>query len=247
MPEDSLVWSDLAALGSSPLAVKEQFQAIWGVEPDGIALNDTTYFNAPTPPITLQDDNFCYKTLGDIDYADGALASGPKTVVGSNAASNDSDSPVTISLIVDGNWLESVRWSSSITAGMSFTRGFDFAGNFGTGSPFAISTTVGESKKAVTTRTSSITVSVTVPPRSMVRVDMVATMAIETIAFTAPIQVTGVMGANFPDRVDGHYFQFAEVSALLPLTSATFTGTVRGTMATDVQTVIGQARPISSG
>ncbi len=53
------------------------------------------------------------------------------------------------------------------------------------------------------------------------------------------------MGANFPDRVQGHYFWFNDVGTLLPQTSGTLSGTITGTSAFNVQTNAGQAQPIT--
>jgi Clostridium epsilon toxin ETX/Bacillus mosquitocidal toxin MTX2 len=245
MPQEYLVWSDLAALNSSPSAVKDAFAAAWGATPDGIALNDTTYYNAVTPAITQQYGHYCYKTLGQIQYAEGVQSTPTQAIVGSNTAYNNSDQPASISLTVDGSWSESTSWSSSVTAGMTFSSEISLEGVFKMGMSFSVSTTVGQSKTTGNVKGSSATVNVTVPPHSMIKVDMVATMKTESMDFSAPIQVSGMMGVNFPDRVQGHYFWFNDVGSLLPQTSGTLTGTVQGTSAFDVQTHIGQAQPIS--
>ena len=245
MTQEYLAWSDLSALGSSPSAVKEAFNSQWGTEPDGIALNDTTYFNAVSPPITQQYGHYAYKTLGEINYTEGTQSSNEGAVVGSNTAYNRGDAPITISLTVDGSWSESQSWSSSVTAGMTFSEEISLEGVFKMGMSFSVSTTVGESNSKGNTKGSSATVSLTVPPMSMIKVEMVATMVTETMDFTAPIQVTGLMGANFPDRVQGHYFWFNDVGTLLPQTSGTLSGTITGTSAFNVQTNAGQAQPIT--
>ena len=64
--------------------------------------------------------------------------------------------------------------------------------------------------------------------------------------FKAPIDVSGMFGANFPDRVRGHYFWFLSASEILPKTSGEISGTIEGTAAFDVHTDIGAAKPIES-
>ena len=73
---------------------------------------------------------------------------------------------------------------------------------------------------------------------------MVATMKTEKMDFSAPITVSGMLGANFPDRVQDHYFWFNDVASLVPKTSGVLTGTIQGTAAFDVQTKISPAEPI---
>jgi Clostridium epsilon toxin ETX/Bacillus mosquitocidal toxin MTX2 len=245
MTQQALEWSDLVALDSSPSDVRDAFQRIWGTKPDGIALNDTTYYNAVTPPITQQYGHPAYKTLGEITYTEGTVNSDDGAVVGSNTAYNRSDQEATIQLTVSGAWTETTGWSTSVTAGMTYSEDITLEGVFKMGMSFNVSTTVGASGSTSVNKGSSASVSVTVPPNSKIRVDMVATMKTETMDFSAPIQVTGMMGANFPDRVQGHYFWFNDVGQLLPKTSGTLNGSITGTAAFDVQTNIGKAEPIT--
>lgn len=245
MPQEYLTWSDLTALNSSPSDVRDKFQSIWGDNPDGIALNDTTYYNAVTPAITQQYGHYCYKTLGQTAYSEGPQTSPTQAIVGSNTAYNNSNQPATISLTVDGAWSETTGWSSSVTTGMTFSTEITLEGVFKMGMSFNGSATVGQSGSSSVSKGSSATVSVTVPPNSKITVDMVATMQTETLDFSAPIQVSGMMGANFPNRVQGHYFWFNDVGSLVPQTSGTLTGSIQGTSAFHVQTHIGAAEPIT--
>lgn len=244
MPQEYLSWGDLQALNSSPSAVRDKFNSIYGENPDGIALNDSGYFNAVSPPITQQYGHYCYKTLGQITYSEGNQSSDPSAVVGSNTAYNNSDQPATISLTVSGAWTETTGWSSSITTGMTFSEEVTLEGVFKMGMSFSVSATVGQSGSSSVNKGSSATVSVTVPPKSKIQVDMVATMKTESMDFSGPIQVSGLMGANFPDRVQGHYFWFQDVGSLCPQTSGTLSGSITGTAAFDVQTNIQPAQPI---
>jgi len=244
MTQAYLVWSDLSALDSSPAAVREKFADIYSENPDGIALNDTTYYNAVKPPITVQYSHYCYKTLGKITYTEGTPTSPTQAIVGSNTAYNYGDTPAKVGLQVDGAWSETTGWSTSVTTGMTFSEQITLEGMFKMGMSFDVQVTIGQSGSNTVQKGSSATVTVTVPPHSKVEVDMVATMKTETMNFSAPIDVSGMMGANFPDPVQGHYFWFNDVNTLLPKTSGTLTGSIEGTAAFDVQTVIKPAEPI---
>ena len=129
---------------------------------------------------------------------------------------------------------------------MTFSESVTLEGVFQMGMQFNVSATVGQSGSTTVNKGASSTVTVTVPPKSQVKVDMVATMKTETMDFSAPIQVTGMFGANFPDRVQGHYFWFADAGTILPQTSGTLTGKINGTAAFDVQTHINPAQPLGS-
>ncbi len=243
MPQEQLQWSDLTALDSSPDGIRSKFASIYGKTPDGIALNDTTYYNGVTPPITQQYSHYCYKTLGTITYSEGDV-NATQAVVGSNTAINNGDSEATLTLTVEGAWTETVGWSSSVTTGMTFSESITLEGIFKMGMSFNVSATAGQSSSSSVQKSSSASVSVKVPARSKVKIDMVATMKTETLNFSTPIQVSGMLGANFPDRVNGHYFWFSDISQLVPKTSGTLTGKIEGTAAFDVQTHIGQSEPI---
>lgn len=244
MIQEYLVWSDLQALDSSPSAVREKFDSLYSKNPDGIALNDTTYFNAVQPAITQQYGHYCYKQLSEITYTEAGQSSND-AVVGSNTAYNNSDAEAEIALTVSGGWTETTEWSSSVTAGMTFSAEIGLEGVFKMGMSFNVSTTIGQSKSSSVNKGASSTVTVKVPAHSAITVELVATMKKETMDFSAPIQVSGMFGANFPDRVEGHYFWFADAGSVLPKTSGTLTGQITGTAAFNVQTKINPARALA--
>lgn len=101
---EQLTFSDLSALDSSPDSVRQAFNNMYDKNPDGIALNDQTYFNAVTPAITQQYGHYCYKNLGEFSYDEGAVTGDRSMVLGSNYAINHGDEPATISLQVSGSW-----------------------------------------------------------------------------------------------------------------------------------------------
>ncbi|WP_298467823.1 hypothetical protein [uncultured Erythrobacter sp.] len=244
MTQEYLKWSDLAALDSSPEEVRAGFEKMFLRQPNGIALNKTVYFDENLPSCTQRDGYWCYKTLGEIAFSPGPDGSLPNPVVGSNLAINKSEETATITVEVDCSWQESTSWSSSVTEGMSYSEEINLAGSFKSGTSFNISTTTGGSSSHSVTKTELASVSVKVPPRSKIRVDMVANFATETMNFTAPIQVTGWMGCNYDPPLNDHYFYYSEVEALLPKTSALLSGKITNTYSMQIQSVIGRVEPI---
>lgn len=242
--QQALSFNDLPALNSSPQSVREKFKNLYNKNPDGISVNSETYFDAVKPAITEQYGHPCYKTLGEFTYVEGANQPPSDAVVGTNYAVNNSDQEASISITVEGAWGQTESWSTQVTTGLSFTQEFTLEGVFKMGSSFSVTTTAGESKSTTQSKSAASTVTVKVPPHSRVRVQMVATMQKETLNFTAPITVLGMFGANFPDRVNGHYFWFNDASQVLNSTSGQIKGSIANTAALNVQTQIGKAEPI---
>lgn len=244
MIQEYLKFSDLPGLDSSPVDVRDNFTKLFGREPGGIALNSETYFEAVKPAITEQYSHYCYKSLGLYQFAEDSSGPPEQAIVGKNTAINRADTEAEITLSVQGSWNETTGWSSSITTGMSFSAEFNIEGVFKMGTSFSISMTAGKSGSSSLTKSSTASVTVKVSPRSQVTVKMVATMKKEKMNFKAPIVVSGAFGANFPDKVNGHWFWFADASALLPKHSGEISGTIEGTAAFDVQTEIDPPKPI---
>ena len=245
MAQEYLTFSDLQGLKSSPDAVREAFHRQFGKQPDGIALNDSTYYKAVQPPITQQYGHYCYKNVSDYYFGTSQADPPHDAIVGSNTAVNHGDTEAETTLTVTGAWTEETGWSSSVTTGLTYSEEFTLEGVFKMGMSFSVAVTAGKSGSSSVSKSASASVTVKVPPRSQVIVNMVATMKKERMPFQAPISVTGMFGANFPDRVNGHYFWFSDVAGLVPTTHGEITGVVEGTAAFDVHTDIGPATPIS--
>ncbi len=245
----SLQFKDLAALGSSPSAVRSWFKNSFSpnsgkVEPDGIAVNSETYYDAVKPAITEQQSHPAYLTLGTIVYREGPTTGDTQALIGSSNAINKSDQEQEITLAVSGSWEESQGTSTSVTAGLSFTAEVGIEGVFNLGTTFSASVTAGKSSTNTKKRSSEASVTVKVPPKSKIKVSMFGTMKTQTVDYEAPIQVSGMFGANYPSQVSDHYFWFASVDQVLPKTSGTFKGTIHNTSTFDVQTEIGVAEPL---
>jgi hypothetical protein len=242
--QEALSFNDLPALNSSPASVRAAFNNLYGTNPDGICVNSETYFNAVTPAITAQYGHPCYKVLGDISYTEDDSAPPSSAVVGANTAINSGDSPAQISLTVSGAWTEQTGWSSSTSASLGFSEEFSLEGVFKVGTSFSITTTAGKNGSSSTNRTATASVTVTVPPHSKVTVSMVGTLQQMKMNFTAPIQVAGFFGANFPNRVNDHFFWFKDASQVLAQVTGQLSGAIQQTAVFDVQTQIGQATPL---
>jgi len=241
-----MTFADLKGLDSSPIDVKGKFAAAHGGhQPDGICVNNEGYFGAYHPIITESYNRPCYKRLGEYVFdRESATTDVHEAVIGSNTAVNHGDAKASIQLSVNGSWSESTGYSSSITTGMKFSTEFGVEGVFKMGAEFSLSVTAGKSSSSSVSRSSTASVTVDVPPRSKVTVNMIALMKKEKLHFKVPIDVDGSFGANFPDKTDGHYFWFMDAREALPKTSGEISGIVEGTRSFNVSTEIGKTEPL---
>ncbi|XP_057312048.1 hydralysin-like [Hydractinia symbiolongicarpus] len=243
--KEYLKFSDLEGLDANPNSVRESFKKIFGEKPDGIALNNETYYSAVKPPITEQYGHWCYKNVEGEEIISRDSPKPNTDVLGSNTAYNHGDTDATVQLSVTGKWTDTTGWNASITTGMSFDTKIGVEGVFTFGTSFKIDVTAGTSGSHSVEKSVTSTISVPVKARSKVKVDMVATMREETITYNMPISVRGMMGANFPDRVKGHYFWFSTIEDLVPKTSGDITCKINGVHAMDTHTVVHKAEPIN--
>lgn len=236
--QEHLLFSDLPALDSSPNSVRESFKTIYGTNPDGIALNNETYFNAVQPPITQQYGHYCYKKIGDITYNYNNNNLPTQIIIATSLVTNETNEPVTQTVYISGEWTKTTSWSTEVTNGLSFSSSISIKGIFEIGGEFNVSTTVGKSESQSITNTASLAITVEVPPRSQRRVKLKALMVKEAARFSAPINVSGYFGANFPKSVNGHYFWFVGASNLLNKTYGTLTGIIENTTAYEFEGVV---------
>ncbi|MFD2671145.1 hydralysin-2 [Marinicrinis sediminis] len=237
-------FSDLPAVNSSPDSVRKSFQDRYGKKPDGICVNSETYYNAVQPAITEQYGMPCYKVLGEFEYEDDGESHPDEGILGSNYAVNQGDEEATISLTVDASWTEETSWSSEVTAGLTISAEVQIEGVFSTGVSFSESITVGKTQSQQSSRSVSSTVSVVVPPRSKKKVSIVGTLKKAKMKFEAPVSVQGMFGANFPDKVDGHYYWFMDANHALEQASGKIKGVIENAAIFDVQTEIGKTESL---
>ena len=64
------------------------------------------------------------------------------------------------------------------------------------------------------------------------------------MSYEAPIEAQGMFGANFPKRVNNHYFWFRSADNILPKTSGQMKGVIEKTAALNTQTEVYPSEPI---
>ncbi len=242
--QELLSFNDLVSLNSSPNSVRQKFTDHFGKTPDGICVNDEVYYDSVTPAITQQYGHPCYKVLGDFTYTV-SEDSPSEAIIGTNSTFNNSDSEVTISLSVDGYWSDSTTWDTSTTIGITksahatvliFSGGYDLN----------VSMTLGKSESVSKSMSCSSSVILNVPPRHKQTARMIGTLKKAKVRFTAPINVQGMFGANFPDRVQGHYFWFLDSSLVLGKTSGIAEGEITCSMVFDTKVEVDKPEPLTA-
>jgi hypothetical protein len=106
----------LSTLYLRPIPVRQKFNDLYKNNPDGICVNNDTYFNAVSPAITEQYGHPCYKTLGEFNYVEATSQPPSDAIVGTNYATNNSGEEATITVTVEGAWPQTQSWSSESTA-----------------------------------------------------------------------------------------------------------------------------------
>nr|VFK29225.1 MAG: toxin ETX/toxin MTX2 [Candidatus Kentron sp. MB] len=246
MIREYLLFSDLSGLDSSPSSVRSVFAKRFGEQPDGIALNDKGKYDSVNPPITERYEYWCYKTLGIPVVSREAEHDLPDLVLGRSVAVNNTDHDMETELAVEGVWANTTSWTSSVTSGMSFSAKFTIKDVFEVGGESSISITSGKSGSKSFSRSVVSTVTVKVPPKSQVKVEMVAKLLKQRAIYTVPIDVSGWFGANFPDSVYGHYFHFLSAEYVLPKTSGEVFGTIEYVTAMDVRIIANKPEGIEA-
>nr|2ZTB_A Chain A, Crystal protein [Bacillus thuringiensis serovar dakota]2ZTB_B Chain B, Crystal protein [Bacillus thuringiensis serovar dakota] len=241
-----LMFNELSALSSSPESVRSRFSSIYGTNPDGIALNNETYFNAVKPPITAQYGYYCYKNVGTVQYVNRPTDINPNVILAQDTLTNNTNEPFTTTITITGSFTNTSTVTSSTTTGFKFTSKLSIKKVFEIGGEVSFSTTIGTSETTTETITVSKSVTVTVPAQSRRTIQLTAKIAKESADFSAPITVDGYFGANFPKRVGpgGHYFWFNPARDVLNTTSGTLRGTVTNVSSFDFQTIVQPARSL---
>lgn len=246
--QEYLMFDDLEGLNSSPQSIRSKFSSYFEADPDGIALNHETYFNAVKPPITEQYGHYCYKNLGMVQYTDRPTDVTPKVILTTETAVNNTDEPSTIAITLSANCTKSTTVSTSATVGVKYNAKLSLEKIFDIGGESSISVTIGQATTDTTSYTVTKVVNVTVPPHSKRHVQLIAKIAKESADFSAPITVSGMLGANFPKKVGpgGHYFWFLDAKAALNSTAGTLLGTIANVTHFDFESTISEVYSLNS-
>jgi len=243
--KELLAFSDLAALNSSAEAVGKRFQQAYLMAPNGIAVNSETAGKSPVQPaITQAYSHPCYKMIGAIEYKPGTVTNHTR-VVGSTWAINEGTSPVSVTVSVTGGWSETTEWTSSASISLGLNASLTIQGVFSSGVSFNVTTSIGKSDSNQTKEDVTSSVTLNLQPKTKVPVFLVATMEQEEVTFSAPIAVEGMFGANFPNKVNGHYYWFMSADQALPVTSGVVTGRIADTHSMKTEVKVGEAVPIA--
>lgn len=232
-------WDDMIACGMHKSAVEGAYQKHFDTKPDEVHLND----------------DFCkthgwlsYNQVGKVMYYD--VKEVPKNkIAAERLLTNNSDTRYTHTVTMSTTELNSatttVKNSSEISIGSSITVG---APELGIESSFSQSFTITNQRGSESTQSTSITISdtvqVTVPPHSKVKVSLVINWDERQEEFEIPVSIQqwGLTAAQFPHRVEGHYYwALSHNSFFQPPFSSKLTGSLTAAYNTSGQVVIGHA------
>ena len=242
--EEPLKFSDLDDWGSSDSQVRKSFKDRFHSQPDGIALNKETKFNAVTPAITDQYKHPCKKAVGELDW-DPESESTPTDVVLWTYlfVNHDTDEELIVDATQPVNWKNSV--STTVGAGVKFATAEEtsiklFSHEWTVEVSISFEHNWSREIEAGTT----VTIHTRVPPLRQRRVEVSAVLRKTTLAYSGIASVSGMFGANFPKPVEKHYFWFMDEASILPTTSKSVSGVVHGAKHFNIQVVYHNDEPI---
>lgn len=241
--QEKLSFSDLDSLDSTPDSIISAFKDLYGLLPEGIAVNNESFPSYNKPAITEQYGHACYKMLGPLIFQNIEESPRDKVILGEQFAFNPSSEEAEIVVSIKEQWANIQSWTSESTTGLTLISEFIIAGEFQSGNKFNISTFVGESNSKSTIASPSIEQSVKVPPNSKIKITMLGTLITEILHFQSIITVHGMFGASFPRMVRGHYVGFKSAGNILNKTFGIIKGYINNTVIQNIDTKIGEIEP----
>lgn len=196
-------WDDMIACGMSKGKVSDAYQKHFGTKPDQVHLND----------------DFCknygwlsYNLLGHTTYTNVSII--PKAdISGERFLENDTSDSITstveLSTTLSNSATASVTSASAVSVGSTITIGAPDLGIGGEFSQnFSFSNEVGSTSTQSTEVTITDRVSVVVPPGAKYRVYLQVTWEARSEEWEMPVTIDpyGWTGAQFPHKVEGHYY-----------------------------------------
>ncbi|NOQ26771.1 MAG: hypothetical protein GQ564_15530 [Bacteroidales bacterium] len=208
---EKLTFSDLEFYNASPSYIRQSFTDYFGTTPDGIAVNNETYYNAVTPAITEQEGNYCYNKVYSSTIHNQSLSSYSSRVF-ETYATNGGPSAVPVTKHLAYTEATGTNWN--ITAGSSIsleaTLGFHIPFTVDAESTLTVTgylegSTGGSASSAFEF---SDDFTVTVPAYSKQKLSLHFVLADGVADLWWPVNLEGWFGANFPNKVNDHYWWF---------------------------------------
>lgn len=196
-------WDDMNACGMSKGKVSDAYQKEFGKKPDEVHLNDD---------FCKKYGWFSYNLLGQTTYTNVSII--PKAdITGERFLENDTSDSITstveLSRTLSNSATASVTSASSVSVGSTITIGAPDLGIGGQFSQnFSVSNEVGSTSTQSAEVTITDTVSVVVPPGAKYRVYLQVTLETRSEEWEIPVTIDprGWTGAQFPHKVQGHYY-----------------------------------------
>lgn len=196
-------WDDLLAAGMTKENVFDMFKKAFGQRPKQVYLNEG---------ICVEFQHYCNNYQGEFSYGDRNMVPATR-VATTKTLENNTDSTVTMTAQLDTEQSKSasvtVTESSSVSFGNSITVGSETLGISSEISfNFTFENSVGSTKTTSETVKVSDQLSLDVKPHSKFDVDLETSWMNLNETFSVPIVISGAVGADFGERVEGHYYWF---------------------------------------
>ena len=196
-------WDDLLEVNISKNDVFEMFQSRFGQKPNDVYLNEG---------ICIQYGYLCHNVLGEVSFQ----VQSTKTITNvavSKKISNDTSNQVDVKVSLKATEYKSasvtVTKSSSLSFGSKISVGSE---TLGIAAEFSTQFTFGNSVGSTSSNSTAIEVAdlidVHLEPNSKAQAELETQWTQMKENFTIPLTVSGLVGAAFGNRVEGHYFWF---------------------------------------
>lgn len=221
-PDDQLVgdfvtgdmaFEHLQEFGSSPADVRQAFKERYDdKQPDGLSVNSSTYYNSPVPAPTEQYGKKCYLVMPrmvEINEDDTLITpSGPPDTFRTYTTYNNTSLPGHYTLAYHDGWSRqhTINRQSSISLGLTFEVGLEVVSSVS--GTFTYNYTWGETDTDTESTLMQISHTHTVPPYYVQQARESTWSSYQQVDFTRPVRINGWFGANFPRKVNGHWWWF---------------------------------------
>lgn len=213
--QQKLTFQNLSDMGFSHHRLKELVTNHFDRSPDGISINGERIYNAPlNPTITEEYGHSAYIETGEptVTFTSGYHNLNVVYDYTFHNYSGEEDSHTISRSYQKGR---TTSWSSttSVNVSVAGTVGLkgiaDITVEVGVGTS---ATNGGSESEVITTQVSS---TITVPPHSKRRVIFIEKVKEDAYYYDIPVKVSGTLGANFGDKLNGHYYWFTAIRPLL--------------------------------